>query len=413
VFSRFCGKKLIATKTLSHETPQKKRLSMQTLEALIASNKESFVKHFGSQPLFVTQAPGRINIIGEHTDYNQGLSMPCAINRWVTVSMAASAGKQVKVISTDFKGTMTFTLGETYEPKNSWEKYIYGCILLFNQTKPLSSGFNAVISGNVPIGSGVSSSAALEVAFMNALNHFSNAGLDNLALIKLCQQVEHQYLGVKSGLLDQYASQFSVAGKVMLLDFNTLTHRYINADTHGYVWVLCDTKVKRTLAGSKYSERVEETKRALEILKEKVPSIKGFRDIEEKHIALIEDKNQKKRIKHYVTENKRTEAALVAFENRKMDVLGKLLTASHNSLRYDYEVSCDELDFLVEEALLSNYCIGSRMMGGGFGGCTINLVRKNDVSGFTYHVSKTYKKKFNIDTEINIYQSVNGAGIST
>jgi galactokinase len=386
---------------------------MQTLEALITSNKQSFAKHFSNAPAFVAHAPGRINIIGEHTDYNQGLSMPCAINRWVTVSMAANDSKQVKIISTDFEGEMSFTLGEAYEPKNSWEKYIYGCILLFSASAKTPTAFNAVISGNVPIGSGVSSSAALEVAFMNALNHFAKAEMDNLSLIKLCQQVEHQYLGVKSGLLDQYASQFSVAGKVMLLDFQKLSHQYIPASTNGYVWVLCDTKVKRTLAGSKYSERVEETQSALATLKEKDSSIKGFRDIEEKHLPLIEDKNQRKRIKHYINENKRTEAAMKAFENRDMNALGKLLTSSHLSLKNDYEVSCDELDFLAEEALLSGYCMGSRMMGGGFGGCTINLVGKNETSSFSYHISKTYKKKFNIDTEINIYQSVNGAGVQT
>ncbi|HTA84343.1 MAG TPA: galactokinase family protein, partial [Bacteroidia bacterium] len=220
---------------------------MQTLEQLIALNKESFTKHFNATPAFTAYAPGRINIIGEHTDYNQGLSMPCAINRWVTVSMAPTTDKQITIVSIDFKGRMSFELGQPYEPRNSWEKYIYGCILLFSKTHPIPSGLNAIISGNVPIGSGVSSSAALEVAFMNALNESANAGLDNLSLIKLCQQVEHQYLGVKSGLLDQYASQFSQAGKVMLLDFQKLSHQYIPAATNGYVWVLCDTKVKRSL----------------------------------------------------------------------------------------------------------------------------------------------------------------------
>jgi len=384
---------------------------MQTLEQLIALNKESFTKHFNATPAFVAYAPGRINIIGEHTDYNQGLSMPCAINRWVTVGMTPTIDKQITIVSIDFKGRMNFELGQAYEPRNSWEKYIYGCILLFSKSHPIPSGFNAIISGNVPIGSGVSSSAAMEVAFMNALNQLANAGLDNLLLIKLCQQVEHQYLGVKSGLLDQYASQFSQAGKVMLLDFQKLSHQYIPASTNGYVWVLCDTKVKRSLAGSKYSERVEETQQALATLKEKDKTIKGFRDIEEKHLALIEDSTQRKRIKHYVTENKRTEAALKAFENRDMKALGKLLTASHNSLKNDYEVSCAELDFLAAEAMETRYCLGSRMMGGGFGGCTINLVGKNDVSAFSYHITKTYIRRFNFETEINAYQSVSGAGV--
>lgn len=377
-----------------------------TLQELISANHESFVKHFKHEPQLVAHAPGRINIIGEHTDYNQGLSMPCAINRWVIVSMAATTGKEVKIISTDFKGVMTFILGEDYDPKNHWEKYIYGCILLFGKSHPITTGFNAVISGNVPIGSGVSSSAALEVAFMNALNSFTQAGLDNLSLIKLCQQVEHQYLGVKSGLLDQYASQFSVSGKVMLLDFLNLSHQYIPADIKGYAWVLCDTKVKRSLAGSKYSERVEETSHALKTIKQKDISVKGFRDITEKHIELIEYPNEQKRIRHFVNENKRTNEALKAFEKGDIETLGKLITASHNSLQHDYEVSCNELDFLAEQAL--NYATGSRMMGGGFGGCTISLVEEETVSTFSEHIRKSYKEKFGIDTEINIYQSVDG-----
>jgi galactokinase len=387
--------------------------NMQTPELLILENKVSFAKHFKDAPAFVSYAPGRINIIGEHTDYNQGMSMPCAINRWAMVSMASNIGKNVHIVSIDFEGEMFFTLGEQYEPKSSWEKYIYGCILLFNKSFPIPSGFKAVISGNVPIGSGVSSSAALEVAFMNALNHFAKAGMDNLSLIKLCQKVEHEYLNVKSGLLDQYASQFSQAGKAMLLDFQKFSHQYISADMDGYVWVLCDTRVKRTLAGSKYSERVNETQQALATIKAKAYDVQGFRDIEEKHLALIENENQRKRIKHYISENKRSMAALQALESGDMKTLGKLITASHYSLKDDYEVSCEELDFMVEEALESGYCIGSRMMGGGFGGCTINLVRKEDADAFTEYMRKAYKQKFHIDAEINIYQSVNGAGIYT
>jgi galactokinase len=383
-----------------------------TLEELIEVNRQNFVKHFSATPAFAAYAPGRINIIGEHTDYTLGLSMPCAINRWAVVSMSPNNSKQVKVVSVDFKDKMSFELGQEYEPKNSWEKYIYGCILLFTQKHQLT-GFNAVIAGNVPIGSGVSSSAALEVAFMNALNQLSGAGMDDLSLIKLCQQVEHQYLHVKSGLLDQYASQFSVAGKVMLLDFQKLSHQYVSADMKDYVWVLCDTKVKRSLSGSKYSERVEETQSALTTIKEKDKSVKGFRDIEEKHIGLIENHVQQKRIRHYVTEDNRVVEAMNAIENNDMKALGKLITASHNSLKNDYEVSCEELDFLVEEALKTGYCLGSRMMGGGFGGCTINLVKKDKANEFGEQIGKAYKQRFGIDAEINIYQSVNGAGIFT
>ncbi len=384
---------------------------MKTLQELIKINAQYFLDCFNDAPSFVAHAPGRINIIGEHTDYNQGLSMPCAINRWVTVSVSPRTDNLIHVISVDFETEMSFELDKKYDPKQLWEKYIYGCILLFNAEHKIPGGFNAVISGNVPIGSGVSSSAALEVAFMNALNYFSETKLDSLSLIKMCQQVEHQYLHVKSGLLDQYASQFSKAGEVLVLDFNTLTHRYIKATTPGYVWVLCDSKVQRTLAGTKYTERVEETQQALKVMHQQFPDIKEFRDIEEEHIAVIEDITQQKRIRHYVTENKRVTDVVKAFETGNLILLGRLITASHISLRYDYEVSCKEIDFLVEQALETGHCLGSRMMGGGFGGCTINLVKEDYVDAFSAKIKDVYLKRFNIETEINRYQSVNGAGI--
>lgn len=384
---------------------------MQTLEQLSTFCNKSFIRQFEKAPDFVAYAPGRINIIGEHTDYNQGLSMPCAINRWVIVSFSKRNDNKIYISSMNYDGEIIFELGKNYQPKNSWEKYIYGCILLFSSSYPISSGFQAVISGNVPIGSGVSSSAALEVAFMNALNQFSGANIHSLELIRLCQQVEHQYLNVKSGLLDQYASQFSMAGKVMVLDFQNLTHRFIPSDINGYSWVLCDTKVKRSLAASKYSERVEETKNALLTLQKKDSSVKEFRDIEEKHLMLITDPKHQKRIRHYVNENKRVLACVDALEKNDVMAFGKLITASHYSLKDNYSVSCEELDFLVEEALNSGYSIGSRMMGGGFGGCTINLIQNDDIVSFSNHIKHVYQERFRIKAEINSYQSVDGAGI--
>jgi len=384
---------------------------MKTLEQLIETTQEHFAEYFHEAPSFVAYAPGRINIIGEHTDYNQGLSMPCAINRWITVGMSARRDDIIHITSINFESEMHLNIDADYEPQNIWEKYIYGCIKLFRASYKLSSGFNAVIVGNVPIGSGVSSSAALEVAFITALNHLSQTHLDGLSLIKLCQQVEHQYLQVKSGLLDQYASQFSIANEVLVLDFNDFSHQYIAADTQDYVWVLCDSKVKRTLAGSKYSERVQETQQALETLHQKFPEIKEFRDIEEEHIALLEDITKQKRIRHYFTENKRVRDVVKAFESKNLVLLGKLITASHISLRDDYEVSCKEIDYLVEQALATEYCIGSRIMGGGFGGCTINLVKEKYVRTFSADMQNMYFNRFNIEAEINTYQSVDGAGI--
>ncbi len=384
---------------------------MNTLEHQLMTASAAFKTCFHKSPLFVAYAPGRINIIGEHTDYNQGLSMPCAINRWVTVSVFPNIDQHVEIVSTDFNGRMVFNLGEVYVPTSSWEEYVYGCIELFRANTNVPFGFQALISGNVPIGAGVSSSAALEVAMMNALNYLTEHTMNGLELVKLCQQVEHQYLQVKSGLLDQYASQFSKAGQCMALDFDTLTHLYIDVLDQNFVWVLCDTKVKRSLAGTKYSERVLETQNGFSALQEHFSTLMKMRDIEEKHLSTLENVFLQKRLRHYVTENSRVEKALEALHVNDMETFGNLITASHLSLRDDYEVSCEELDFLVEEAIATNYCLGSRMMGGGFGGCTINLVKADHVDSFAKKIRDAYFLKFGIETEINVYQSVDGAGV--
>jgi galactokinase len=274
----------------------------------------------------------------------------------------------------------------------------------------METGFDAVIWGNVPIGSGVSSSAAMEVALMNALRAAYQADFDDLALVKLCQRVEHEYLKVNSGLLDQYASQFSRVGKLMILDFNQLSSEYVDANMQDWTWILTDSKVKRELAGSKYSERVQETADALKEIQSKNPAVKGFRDIAEEDLSSISDPVQQKRIKHLISENQRVREAAEALQQQDFERLGKLLTASHISLRDDYEVSCPELDFLVDTALQLPYCAGSRMMGGGFGGCTISLVRKDSVQKFNGFMTDEYVREYDIITEINNYQLVDGAG---
>ncbi|KAA5544047.1 galactokinase [Adhaeribacter rhizoryzae] len=380
------------------------------LEKYIQSTSSYFEEKYGAAPTLVAYAPGRINIIGEHTDYNLGLSMPAAINRWVIVCLRPRPDQNISVTSQNYHDKMEYTLGQDFTPGDSWEKYVYGCITIFNNQYNLNKGFEAVIWGNVPIGSGVSSSAAIEVALMNALRAAYAADMDDLTLVKMCQRVEHEYLKVNSGLLDQYASQFSREGKLMILDFNQLSSDYVDADMKDWAWILADTKVKRELAGSKYSERVRETADALQEVKSKDSSVQGFRDITEEHITLISDSVQQKRIRHLVLENQRVLQAAEALSQKNFEELGKLLTASHQSLRDDYEVSCPELDFLVDTALQLPYCAGSRMMGGGFGGCTISLVRKDAVHKFSNFLTDEYAREYDIVTELNNYQLVDGAG---
>lgn len=385
---------------------------MKKLEELVQVNQESFRKFFHLDADFTVAAPGRINIIGEHTDYNQGLSMPAGINRWVLCSCSKRKDKKVVIYSLNYHSEFSFDLGEKLQKEESWQRYIYGCIEVFRSTFSIEVGFNAVINGNVPIGSGVSSSAAIEVSIMNALRNLYNVELSDLELIKLCQKVEHEHLKINSGLLDQYASQFSNEGSILMLDFKELSHKYIPASFGEWIWVLVDTKVKRELAGSKYSERVEETLEGYNLLKEKFQEVNHFRDIELHHLESLGDNLLiKKRLNHFVKENQRVLEAANCISKGDFLGLGSLLVESHESLSKDYEVSCEELDFLVQRAIDFEGCAGGRMMGGGFGGCTINLVKKDEVDKFSQKIANDYFDKFNIEPEITIYKVVRGAHV--
>ena len=380
------------------------------MELLLNKSKEVFEQLYNYKANCASFAPGRINIIGEHTDYNLGLSLPAAINRWVVVVGAKRYDHVVRVHSLDFSENYEFNMLKSKLPEKSWQKYVYGAFMLFAETQKDFHGCDIVLTGNIPLGSGVSSSAGLTVALMNFFNGYADSKTDGLAIIQLAQQVEHQYMGVKCGLLDQFASQFSKAGNVMLLNFSSLQYTYFNANFGEYDWVLVDTKVKRELAASKYSERVQETQHAFTEIEKKYSDVKHFRDLKLEHLNAVSSSVEAKRLKHFITEDARVLRATQALQDEDLNTLGLLLNASHESLRDDYEVSCEQLDFLQKLALEQKGCLGSRMMGGGFGGCTINLVHKEALKNFSENLLNFYKEKFNIDAEIHQYTTVGGAG---
>ncbi|MBO9703310.1 MAG: galactokinase [Sporocytophaga sp.] len=381
---------------------------MNELNDFLEESKVRFHSSFGYKPAFIAAAPGRINIIGEHTDYNEGLSMPAAINRWIVVSGSKRNDRRFVFRSRDYDGEFSFKFGEVLQPITSWHKYLYGAINIFFEKSSAEFGADIFLMGNIPVGSGVSSSAGLLTAIFNFFRVIYRMEDDN-TLVKYCQQTEHRYLGVKSGILDQSASQFSKSGKLMVLDFKVPMHYYIDANLKDWVWVLADSKVKRELAGSKYSERVDETKKALLILIEKIPRIKHFRDIRIEDVPEISDEILRKRILHYVEENQRVEETVEVLKKGDFVALGDLLKKSHASLQNLYEVSCKELDYLVDLATNFEGCVGGRMMGGGFGGCTINLVKKTKLNEFKRYISERYKLQTGIDTELNVYEIVEGA----
>jgi galactokinase len=382
---------------------------MNDLENLKEELNKRFNDKYNQTAQFVSAAPGRINIIGEHTDYNFGLSMPAAINKWVIISMAFRNDKEVHIYSESFGSEMVYHLGQEFIEKESWTKYLHGALEIFQKTDKITQGFNAIVWGNIPLGAGVSSSAAIEVAMMNLLRKAFKSSMVDISLVKNCQKIEHIYLKVKSGLLDQYASLFSKQGKIMVLDFKSLTHQYVEAEMGDWCWVLANTKIKRELAGSKYSERVVETQTGLNQLTNLNTEIEGFRQITIKDLDLLTDPIIKRRIKHLVLENQRVYDTAEAFKQKDLEKVGKLLLESHYSLKNDYEVSCPELDFLVETGKKVEGWLGGRMMGGGFGGCTINLLRKDSVQKFKEIILENYKSKFGIESEIFVFETVNGA----
>ncbi|TAG56487.1 MAG: galactokinase [Cytophagales bacterium] len=370
---------------------------------------QKFTLKYNQKPSLISIAPGRINVIGEHTDYNFGLSMPAAINRWVVICFAFRDDNVIKMQAESFQNEMVYEAGKPFEATESWMKFMHGALEIFQRTDKITKGFNAYIWGNVPLGSGVSSSAALEVATMGLLRKAFNASFDDVTLVKNCQKIEHEYLGVKSGLLDQYASQLSKAGNLMSLDFQSLTHNYFSAEIGEYCWVLVNTKVKRELAGSKYSERVEETQAALKEIQAAKSTVKHFRDITISDVELLKNPTVKSRMKHFVTEDQRVFDTADAFKANNLKKVGQLLLESHYSLKNDYEVSCQELDFLVEKSKTFDGFLGGRMMGGGFGGCTINLIQKSKLKEFEAFILPAYKSAFNIDGEVYAFDMVDGA----
>lgn len=374
---------------------------------------DQFKTAFRSAPQLIAKAPGRINIIGEHVDYCDGLSLPCAIDRHVLAATALMDEPFIEVRSQGFESRCIIDFSNPVEPAEHWKRYVYGVVRSCFEDGFPTKGCRIMLNSNVPMGAGVSSSAALELAVINALNAIYQLELDPLKMVQLCREAERKYLRVPCGLLDHYASQFSKAGKIMLLDFQDLSHVYFEDGLHDYQWVTVNSMVERQLSGSAYADRVKEMKMALQALKTARTGVEHYRDVTRQHLSYIDDKGLRARMEHFVAENQRTVRAASAVSKGEVQVVGELLNAAHHSLSELYQVSCAELDFLAEQARMLEGCAGSRMMGGGFGGCTINLVHSDHISSFTEKLTKSYQDQFNKKPEIAAFKPGNGASVIT
>lgn len=360
---------------------------------------EEFQSRFQKEPQ-VYRSPGRINLIGEHIDYNNGWVMPAGIDKETTFCFLENGTDTFRIYSINQQEQVSFTLKNYRSITTSWAKFIIGVIDEFLKKGAKIPAFDGVLEGNVPFGSGLSSSASLECAVAYGLNDQFNLGFSRVELAQLAQAAENNYVGVNCGIMDQFASVFSKENHVFKLDCDTLTFEYFPCDLGQYTLVLANSLVHHSLADSEYNTRRMECESALQKLGngKKI----NFRDLNKadleeyrKHLTPIEFN----RIQFVLEEIDRVQEAAKALQNQDFEHLGQLLYGSHNGLQHLYEVSCPELDFMVDFARGYEGILGSRMMGGGFGGCTINLIEESQSEKFMDQLSKAYQTQFGIKPE--------------
>lgn len=373
-----------------------------------------FLELFGAGGVRCFRAPGRVNLIGEHTDYNGGFVLPMAIDRAATVAAAPREGRTVRAHSVNLDETVEFDLDRPGPVRRGiWLDYVEGVAQALLKRGARLSGADLVVASDVPAGAGLSSSAALEVSTGMALVAVSGAQVGPLELALAGQEAEHTYVGTRCGIMDQLTSACGRAGHALLIDCRTLEATPIPLDTSETAVVVCDTHVRHELASSAYNERRADCERGVELLREVLPNIKALRDVS---VADLERFGARlpevvlRRCRHVVTENARTLAAAEALRAGLTDDLGRLMWQSHESLRDDYEVSCAELDALVEIAAGVSGVAGARMTGGGFGGSTVNLVSRRALQDFRCAVTAEFSRRFGHAP--TVYVSEPGGGAS-
>ncbi|MFN3648998.1 MAG: galactokinase [Armatimonadota bacterium] len=373
-----------------------------------------FNHRFEGEPT-VVRAPGRVNLIGEHTDYNDGFVLPIAIDQDVRFAVRPRTDRRVVIHSLNFDTDTEFDLDDIRrDEQHDWGNYIRGMAVQLLKAGLLLHGMEGVVEGNVPIASGLSSSAAMEVASGMAFCATSKQVVDSRDLALMAQAAENEYMGVRSGIMDQFVSRLGHSGCALFLDCRTLEFELISADAPGYLWVVADSKQSRELAGSAYNERRTQCEEAVRGLRQALPEIRALRDVSaaelEEHQGLL-DPLIYRRARHVVTENERTLAAVEAIRAGDWPRMGALMNASHDSLRDDYEVSSRGLDTLVNAARAENGCLGSRLTGAGFGGCTVSLVDCLRVDDFIRAVRETYQRDCGTEAAFYVTRAAAGAGV--
>jgi galactokinase len=388
----------------------------------------SFTQLFNNTAAIVVQSPGRINLIGEHTDYNNGFVLPAAIDKCVQVAFAKRRDGALHMHAIDLQETVIISTMAIQPHATSWVNYIIGVVAQvqkyianapsFKGAHELDHGFDICIQGDIPIGAGLSSSAAVECAVIFALNEMYQLGLTTMQMALMTQQAEHEFAGVKCGIMDMFASLHGKSNQVLLLDCANLQHTYYPLDLKEYQIVLFDTQIKHALASSEYNTRRLECEEGIKRIQNKYPSVQTLRDVSKQQVeeclapyknldATLADKNNTisnkvyHRCKYVVDEIARVQLAVKDLLAGKMHAFGQKMFDTHEGLSKLYEVSCPELDILVNAVKDNPHVLGARMMGGGFGGCTINIIKKSEVQAIIKAVTDIYAQKTSYTLQIH------------
>ncbi|MDR1201274.1 MAG: galactokinase [Tannerellaceae bacterium] len=358
--------------------------------------RTGFAEHFDGATGSVYASPGRINLIGEHTDYNGGFVFPGAIDKGMVAEIKLNGTDKVRAVALDLNETAEFGLNENDLPEQGWAKYIFGVCREIIKRGGKISGFDTAFSGDVPLGAGMSSSAALESVYAFALNDLFSLGIDKFELAKIGQATEHNYVGVMCGIMDQFASIFGKEGSLMLLDCRSLEHKYFPFSPVGYKLVLLDSVVKHELADSAYNKRRQSCERVAATIRKKHPEVEFLRDATMEMLNEVKDEVSEEdymRAEYVIEEVQRVMDVCAALEKGDYETVGDRMYKTHHGMSKLYEVSCEELDFLNGIARKCGVT-GSRVMGGGFGGCIINLVKEELYDDFVKEAFRAYKDKF-------------------
>ena len=368
--------------------------------------EQEFQKKYARSPLLV-RSPGRINVIGEHTDYNEGFVLPAAVDKEIVLAMARNDTDTIRITALDLGEEVQFEAARADQVTEPWARYIAGVLLQFQQLSMDIGGFDCAFGGTIPLGAGMSSSAALECGVGLGMATLFDHEIEPMELVKAAQRAENEFVGVKCGIMDQFANVFSRKDHVIRLDCRDLSYHYFPAELDTHTLLLFDTQVKHSLGSSEYNVRRSECEEGVALIARHFPEtqINSLRDCTKEMLDEVSPRMPGKvgdRCAYVIEEIQRVEQACNALQANELDRLGKLMYDTHEGLSKKYEVSCDELDFLVDKTLPMKAVAGARMMGGGFGGCTINLVERSGKEDVVAAVKRSYSEQF--DKEPKVYE---------